>query len=155
MRIRAVILAAIGVFMTSDALAQVSVRGYTRKDGTRVRPHMRSSPNSTTSDNYSTKGNINPYTGEPGTRNPTPSAPRASTTRLRYGSSTGTSRSRSSRSSGLGSLGGGGSYYSYSPSTIYGSNPQCSLSIGEMNAVAKGRELLVIGTGCKVHIKGN
>lgn len=52
--------------------AQVHVRGYYRRDGTYVRPHVRSSPNSTTLDNYSTRGNINPYTGEPGTRNPYP-----------------------------------------------------------------------------------
>lgn len=154
MRISAVAVGIVAIFTASDALAQVSVRGYTRKDGTYVAPHMRSSPNSTTSDNYSTKGNTNPYTGEPGTKNPTPSAPRANTTRLTYGSSTRTVRGGSSRPSGLGSLGGLGSYYSYGPSTIYGSNAQCSLSIGEMNAVARGRELLVIGTGCKVHIKG-
>lgn len=30
--------------------------------------HYRSSPNSTKSDNYSTKGNYNPYTGKPGTK---------------------------------------------------------------------------------------
>lgn len=42
------------------------VRGYTRKDGTYVAPHYRTSPNSTTSDNYSTEGNINPYTGKVG-----------------------------------------------------------------------------------------
>lgn len=44
------------------------VRGYTRKDGTYVKPHYRTSPNSTRNDNYSTKGNINPYTGEYGTK---------------------------------------------------------------------------------------
>lgn len=37
----------------SVAEAQVNVRGYTRSDGTYVAPHTRSSPNSTTSDNYS------------------------------------------------------------------------------------------------------
>jgi hypothetical protein len=52
------------------ASAQVHVRGYTRSDGTYVAPHYRSSPNSTTSDNYSTRGNVNPYTGEAGTRDP-------------------------------------------------------------------------------------
>lgn len=48
----------------------VDVRGYTRKDGTYVQPHKRSSPNSTTYDNWSTRGNINPYTGKMGTKNP-------------------------------------------------------------------------------------
>jgi hypothetical protein len=50
--------------------AQVRVRGYYRRDGTYVRPHVRSSPNSTTLDNYSTRGNVNPYTGAAGTRDP-------------------------------------------------------------------------------------
>ena len=44
----------------------VYVRGYYRRDGTYVRGHYRTAPNSTTSDNYSTRGNVNPYTGEPG-----------------------------------------------------------------------------------------
>lgn len=48
--------------------ANVSVKGYTRADGTYVAPHMRSSPNSTASDNWSTKGNVNPYTGKAGTK---------------------------------------------------------------------------------------
>lgn len=46
------------------------VRGYTKKNGTYVQPHMRTSPNSTKMDNYSTKGNVNPYTGKHGTVNP-------------------------------------------------------------------------------------
>lgn len=49
-----------------SAVGQVRVRGYVRKDGTYVAPHYRSSPNSTKSDNYSTRGNYNPYTGKPG-----------------------------------------------------------------------------------------
>ena len=59
--------------------AQTHVRGYTRKDGTYVAPHYRSSPNSTPYDNYSTRGNTNPYTGQTGTKDPysttLPSAP--------------------------------------------------------------------------------
>jgi hypothetical protein len=50
--------------------AQVYVRGYYRSDGTYVQPHYRSYPNHTVYDNYSTKGNINPYTGKKGTKNP-------------------------------------------------------------------------------------
>ena len=52
--------------------AQVHVRGYVNKNGTYVAPYYRSSPNSTKLDNYSTKGNINPYTGSVGTKNPYP-----------------------------------------------------------------------------------
>ena len=44
----------------------VKVKGYYRKDGTYVRPHYRTAPNSTNRDNFSTRGNVNPYTGKPG-----------------------------------------------------------------------------------------
>jgi hypothetical protein len=46
------------------------VQGYTRKDGTYVQPHMRSAPDGDRSNNLSTQGNVNPYTGKPGTRSP-------------------------------------------------------------------------------------
>ena len=64
-------LIALALFAASivGAMAQVHVTGYYRKDGTYVEPHWRSNPNSTTSDNWSTRGNANPYTGEVGTRN--------------------------------------------------------------------------------------
>ena len=44
----------------------VRVSGYTRKDGTYVQPYFRTAPNSTNIDNFSTRGNVNPYTGQPG-----------------------------------------------------------------------------------------
>jgi len=43
------------------------VNGYTRRNGTYVQGHYRSDPNSTVRDNYSYKGNTNPYTGATGT----------------------------------------------------------------------------------------
>ena len=46
------------------------IGGHTRRDGIYVQPHNRTSPNSTQRDNYSSKGNTNPYTGKPGTRTP-------------------------------------------------------------------------------------
>lgn len=46
----------------------VRVNGYTRKDGTYVQPHMRTAPDNTTNNNYSTHGNTNPYTGRQGTQ---------------------------------------------------------------------------------------
>ena len=46
----------------------VYVNGYYRNDGTYVAPHYRSAPNDTKYDNWTTKGNVNPYTGERGTR---------------------------------------------------------------------------------------
>lgn len=64
------LMAASAIAGSSVAEAQVYVSGYTRRDGTYVAPHYRSSPNSTTADNYSTRGNVNPYTGKPGTQAP-------------------------------------------------------------------------------------
>ena len=55
----------------SFAQGSNSVRGYVRSDGTYVAPHYRSNPNSSTSDNYSTKGNYNPYTGRTGAQTDT------------------------------------------------------------------------------------
>lgn len=52
------------------ASADTYVNGYYRNDGTYVQPHYRSSPNSSEYDNWSTKGNVNPYTGQVGTREP-------------------------------------------------------------------------------------
>ncbi|MHB1001856.1 MAG: hypothetical protein ACYC27_21665 [Armatimonadota bacterium] len=46
----------------------VYVKGYTRKDGTYVAPHYRSAPDGNFSNNWSTKGNVNPYTGKEGTK---------------------------------------------------------------------------------------
>ncbi|MDM1524287.1 MULTISPECIES: SH3 domain-containing protein [Weeksellaceae] len=40
--------------------SQVNVKGYYRKDGTYVRPHVRTYPNNTVTDNYSYPGNYNP-----------------------------------------------------------------------------------------------
>ena len=50
------------------ARGDYTVRGYYRRDGTYVRPHRRTYPNRTRNDNYTTRGNRNPYTGIPGTR---------------------------------------------------------------------------------------
>ena len=44
------------------------VRSYTKKDGTRVQAHRRTTQNSTKRDNYSTRGNVNPHTGKAGTK---------------------------------------------------------------------------------------
>lgn len=59
----------LAAFLLSASPAKdVQVRGYTRKDGTYVAPHVRSAPNKTKNDNYSTQGNVNPYTGQRGTK---------------------------------------------------------------------------------------
>jgi hypothetical protein len=47
---------------------KVRVKGYFRKDGTYVEPHYRTAPDKSTLNNWSTEGNVNPYTGEVGTK---------------------------------------------------------------------------------------
>lgn len=56
----------------TPAVAQrhTSVRGYTRSNGTYVMPHHRTTPNATRNDNWTTRPNVNPYTGRIGTRSP-------------------------------------------------------------------------------------
>jgi hypothetical protein len=55
----------------SKSASDVHVHGYTKKNGTVVRPYTRTHENSTQRDNFSTKGNVNPYTGKVGTKEPT------------------------------------------------------------------------------------
>ena len=63
-----IILSIIAILiLITSSFADTYVRGYYKSNGTYVQPHYRSSPNSTTSDNWSTYGNTNPYTGERGT----------------------------------------------------------------------------------------
>jgi hypothetical protein len=44
--------------------------GHTMSSGTYVQPYVATNPNSTQRDNYGATGNVNPYTGAVGTRNP-------------------------------------------------------------------------------------
>lgn len=70
-RLLTTILLALSIGMVpafSAKSGDVSVRGYTRKDGTYVSPHMRSAPDKIFDNNWSTRGNVNPYTGAVGTR---------------------------------------------------------------------------------------
>ncbi|HEX8353866.1 MAG TPA: hypothetical protein VF611_13250, partial [Pyrinomonadaceae bacterium] len=46
------------------------MNGYYRTDGTYVPGHYRTAPDGDPSNNYSTRGNTNPYTGEAGTASP-------------------------------------------------------------------------------------
>jgi hypothetical protein len=57
------------------AMAQIygqdqTVQGYTRQNGTYVQPYHRTTPDNNRFNNYSTQGNVNPYTGQMGTVNP-------------------------------------------------------------------------------------
>lgn len=65
-------LGVIAASIAGAALAQRShpVGGHIKKDGTYVPPHQATNPNSTKTDNWSTKGNTNPYTGKEGTVDP-------------------------------------------------------------------------------------
>lgn len=64
--------------MTIFAAAPISVearttraRGYYKPStGAYVAPHYKTTPNKSKFDNFSTKGNYNPYTGKKGTVNP-------------------------------------------------------------------------------------
>lgn len=60
------------MILAGTAAAQDSYHreGYFRKDGTYVSPARVTMPNDTKLDNYSTKGNYNPYTGKAGTVDP-------------------------------------------------------------------------------------
>lgn len=46
----------------------VHVSGYYRSNGTYVAPHERTAPDGTKGDNWSTRGNVNPYTGKEGSK---------------------------------------------------------------------------------------
>ncbi|WP_445145034.1 hypothetical protein [Dyella sp. Tek66A03] len=44
--------------------------GYTKQNGTYVAPHYQTAPNQTKTDNWSSRPNVNPYTGKAGTKDP-------------------------------------------------------------------------------------
>ena len=58
------------LFVATSFGGDVYVRGYYRSDGTYVQPHYRSAPDGNPWNNFSTYGNVNPYTGQPGYRRP-------------------------------------------------------------------------------------
>ena len=47
-----------------------AVKGHFKKDGNYVAPHRATNPNQTQRDNWSSKPNVNPYTGKPGEKDP-------------------------------------------------------------------------------------
>jgi len=61
-----------GVSLVGPAQAKTSsVRGYIKPStGKYVTPYYKTTPNKTKLDNFSTKGNYNPYTGKKGTASP-------------------------------------------------------------------------------------
>lgn len=57
----------ISLFVSSICFSDEYVHGYVKSNGTYVAPHMRSSPDNNTYNNWSHTGNVNPYTGQTGT----------------------------------------------------------------------------------------
>lgn len=64
------LILAAALFAGAAVARDVYVQPHTRSDGTYVQGHFRTAPDSTPFNNYSTQGNVNPYTAQPGTVNP-------------------------------------------------------------------------------------
>lgn len=56
------------IFTSMIFAKNTHVKGYYKKNGTYVQPHYRSAPDGNFYNNWSTKGNINPYTGKVGSK---------------------------------------------------------------------------------------
>lgn len=67
---RIALVAAIALAGPAIAQSNHYVQGYVRNDGTYVQPHYQTNPDGRAYNNYSTQGNVNPYTGQTGTVNP-------------------------------------------------------------------------------------
>ena len=52
----------------SNFPSEVKVDSYVKTDGTVVKEHWRTAPDNSFNNNWSTKGNMNPHTGEWGTK---------------------------------------------------------------------------------------
>lgn len=57
---------------SAEAAKTVRVKGHVTKSGKYVAPSVRTAPNKSKLDNFSTKGNVNPYSGKAGTKKATP-----------------------------------------------------------------------------------
>lgn len=66
-----IVILALASAFSAPAIADQYVKGHIKQDGTYVAPYVRSSPNNVQYDNYSTKGNTNPYTSERGSQRDT------------------------------------------------------------------------------------
>jgi hypothetical protein len=69
---RLMFLAAVALSVTGAQAKGGShyVAPHVKKDGTYVEGHRQTNPNASKSDNWSSKGNTNPYTGKEGTKDP-------------------------------------------------------------------------------------
>ena len=55
-------------YSRSSGTGSHTISGYTRRNGTYVAPSHATNSNRTQRDNYSAKGNVNPFTGRVGTK---------------------------------------------------------------------------------------
>lgn len=67
---RLIIATTLTLISTAAMAEDTYVHGYYRQNGTYVEPHHRTAPDHDIYNNYSTQGNVNPYTGQQGTVNP-------------------------------------------------------------------------------------
>lgn len=66
-----ILLIGVLLFSISAEARTTRVKGYYKPStGRYVAPHYKTTPNKTKFDNFSTKGNYNPYTGKKGTVSP-------------------------------------------------------------------------------------
>lgn len=65
---RTILFALASLFVLNAFADDYYTRGYTRRDGTPVQGHYSTQPNEYRYDNYSSRGNTNPYTGERGSQ---------------------------------------------------------------------------------------
>lgn len=71
MRILTIAILSAAVFVVPAQAKNTYVRGYVKPStGTYVAPHVRTAPNRTKVDNWTSRPNVNPYTGKPGTKDP-------------------------------------------------------------------------------------
>lgn len=63
-----ILLATLFIVANYAVKAQTYVGGYYKSNGTYVNPYVKSNIDRTNHNNYSTRGNYNPYTGSWGTR---------------------------------------------------------------------------------------
>ena len=59
-----------GGYGSGSKSSSTYVRGHVTKSGTYVAPHRKTAPDHTQRNNYSARGNYNPYTGKTGGREP-------------------------------------------------------------------------------------
>ena len=64
------LIAMVALLAGTALAASTSAKGYFKKDGTYVQPHKRTQADSLKFNNWSTKGNTNPYTGKKGSVDP-------------------------------------------------------------------------------------